>query len=141
MKRILVINGPNLSLLGTREPDIYGHETLDDINNKISDLAVELGAELDFFQSNVEGEIVNKIIEFRGIADGLIINAGAYTHTSIAIADCIKATGMRAVEVHLSNVYSREIERHTSMLSAVCVGGVYGFGSLSYTLALRAILG
>ena len=140
MKKILVINGPNLGLLGTREPEIYGHETLNDINESMSALAGQLGVELIFFQSNVEGEIINKIIECKGIVDGLIINAGAYTHTSIAIPDCIKATSMRAIEVHLSNVYQRETERHTSMLSGACIGGIYGFGSTSYLLALRAIV-
>ena len=140
MKTILVINGPNLSLLGTREPDIYGHETLAGINDELDSLANELGLGLIFFQSNVEGEIINKIIACRTDVAGLIINAGAYTHTSIAIADCIKATGIMAVEVHLSNIYARETERHTSMMSAACIGQISGFGADSYLLALRALV-
>ena len=136
----MIINGPNLSLLGSREPDIYGRETLKDIEEMISLVAEDLGADTLFFQSNVEGEIVNKIIEEKDSVDGIIINAGAYTHTSVAIPDAIKATESVAVEVHLSNIYRREVERHTSLLSAACIGQVSGFGANSYLLALRALI-
>ncbi|MDR1815979.1 MAG: type II 3-dehydroquinate dehydratase [Clostridiales Family XIII bacterium] len=138
MKRIAIINGPNLNLLGTREPDKYGTETLDTIRDRILGLASELGVQCAFFQSNVEGELVTAIQQ-AGALDGIILNAGAYTHTSVAIRDAVAAIATPVVEVHLSNVMAREEFRHISMISAVCKGVISGFGAESYLLALRAL--
>lgn len=137
--KILVINGPNLNLLGVREPEIYGKETLDDVNKKISLYAKELGAECEFFQSNGEGEIVSKIHTVLTDFDACIINAGAYTHYSLAIRDAIASTSKPFVEVHMSNVHKREEFRHKSVISPVCRGVIAGFGSDSYLLALKAL--
>ena len=139
MQKITVIHGPNLNLLGRREPDIYGTASLEEINTRMQELAVELGQQLHLLQSNSEGEIVTAIQEAGGWADGLIINAGAYTHTSLAIADAIQGVRLPAIEVHLSNIYARETFRHHSFLSRVCLGQICGFGSQSYLLALRAL--
>jgi len=139
MQKITVIHGPNLNLLGKREPDVYGTVTLDEINRQLLQLAAELGQELYILQSNSEGEIVSAIHTAGEWADGLIINAGAYTHTSLAIADAIQGVRLPAIEVHLSNVFARESFRHHSFLSRVCVGQICGFGMLSYLLALRAL--
>ncbi len=136
--RILVLNGPNLNLLGLREPHIYGELTLQDIERALRVEASRLGVDLDFRQSNHEGELVGWIQEARGVFDRIVINAAAYTHTSIALRDAITASGIPTVEVHLSNVHSRESFRHQSMIAAVCIGQIAGFGSLSYTLALEA---
>lgn len=137
--KILVINGPNLNLLGVREPEIYGTETLSDINSKISDYAKTLGAECDFFQSNSEGEIVSKIHTVLSDYDGCIINAAAYTHYSYAIHDAISSVNKPFVEVHMSNVHSRDEFRHKSVISSVCKGVIAGFGINSYLLAVKAL--
>lgn len=138
--KILVINGPNLNLLGTREPEIYGKTTLSDINNELVAYSKTLSddIELDFFQSNFEGEIVTKIQQALNY-DGLIINPAAYTHTSVAIADAIKAVGIKTVEVHLSNVSAREDFRQISYLRPACLGVVAGFKKDSYKLALLGL--
>lgn len=137
--KILVINGVNLDMIGTREPEIYGDRTLDDINSDLSVIAKNMGADIDFVQSNIEGEIVEFIHSGR-LYDGIILNAGAYTHYSIAIRDAISSIKTPCVEVHLSNVHKREEFRHTSVISAVCTGVIAGFGEDSYKLALYALL-
>ncbi|UPT66412.1 MAG: type II 3-dehydroquinate dehydratase [Sphingobacteriales bacterium JAD_PAG50586_3] len=135
MKKILLINGPNLNLLGTREPGIYGSETFESylltLNQQFPDLA------LQYFQSNVEGEIINAIHGARGNFDAIVINAGGYSHTSVAIADAIGGVDIPTVEVHISNVYAREEYRHTLLLAPKCKGVITGFGLRSYELALR----
>ncbi len=136
--RILIINGPNLNLLGKREPDVYGSFTLGEINNRISALATELGVEVSFFQSNHEGELVQKIQEAMGAYQAIVINPGAYTHTSIALRDAISSTGIPTIETHISNIYKREEFRQHSYISGVAVGQISGFGPDSYLLALRA---
>lgn len=141
MHTILVIHGPNLNLLGRREPEVYGTTTLAEIDARMAVLAGELGLELRSLQSNSEGEIVTAIQEAAEWADALIINAGAYTHTSLAIADAIQGVRLPAIEVHLSNIYAREAFRHHSYLSRVCVGQICGFGAMSYQLALHAVRG
>ncbi len=136
--RILIMNGPNLNLLGKREPDVYGSFTLEEINNRISALATELGVEVSFFQSNHEGELVQKIQDAMGVYQAIVINPGAYTHTSIALRDAISSTGIPTVETHISNIYRREEFRQHSYISGVAVGQISGFGLESYLLALRA---
>lgn len=136
--KILVIHGPNLNLLGRREPDIYGSLTLDDINKRLSGLAAELGVEVSFFQSNHEGELVDEVQKAAGRYDAIVINPGAYTHTSIALRDAIVGAGIPAVEAHLSNIYRREEFRRHSFISQVALGVISGFGLDSYLLALRA---
>jgi 3-dehydroquinate dehydratase-2 len=138
--KVLVLNGPNLNLLGQRQPEIYGSVTLAQIETMLREKAVHLGVEIDFRQSNNEGELVSWIQEARGKFDGLILNAAAYTHTSIAIRDAISAVNIPTVEVHLSNIYAREEFRHRSMISGVCVGQISGFGHYSYLLALDALV-
>lgn len=138
MKKILVLNGPNLNLLGTREKDVYGTETLEAIAKKMQVEALRLNADLDFLQSNHEGELIDRIHDARGKYDVLIINPGAYTHYSIAIRDAIKAIELPAIEVHLSNIHAREEFRSKSVIAPVCVGQISGFGSVSYILALNA---
>jgi 3-dehydroquinate dehydratase II len=137
---VLVLNGPNLNLLGTREPGIYGNSTLADINGALTDDAKSLGVTLTFGQSNHEGVLIDSIHESRGIQDGLIINAGAYTHTSVALRDAIAAVGIPTVEVHLSNLYKREEFRHHSYLAPVAIGQISGFGPDSYLLGLQALV-
>lgn len=137
MKKILVINGPNLNLLGTREPEIYGKTTLKDIENEIKNKADQLKVEVEFFQSNHEGEIVDKICGAKGKFDAVIINPAAYTHTSVAIRDAFAAVDIPAVEVHISNVYSREEFRHNSLIAPVVVGQIAGLGIQGYLLALE----
>ena len=139
--KILVINGPNLNLLGKREPQIYGAETLADINRRIAALAVELGVEVAFFQSNHEGELVQKIQDAMGVYQAIVINPGAYTHTSVALRDAISSTGIPTIETHISNIYKREEFRHHSYISGVAAGQITGFGPDSYLLALRAAAG
>lgn len=139
--KILVMNGPNLNLLGKREPEIYGSVTLEDINKRIADLAAELGVEVAFFQSNHEGELVQKIQDAMGIYQALVINPGAYTHTSIALRDAISSTGIPTVEAHISNIYKREEFRRQSYISGVAAGQITGFGPESYLLAVRAAVG
>jgi 3-dehydroquinate dehydratase II len=138
--KILILHGPNLNLLGTREPQIYGSLTLADINSKLAGLAAEYRAELVCKQSNHEGDLVDALQDARTGADGVVFNPGAYTHTSIALRDAISAIEIPVVEVHLSNVYAREEFRHVSMISAVCIGKVVGFGWRSYTYGLRALM-
>ena len=138
--KILVINGPNLNLLGDREKENYGEITLDAINNDLKALAGELGVEIAFFQSNTEGEIVDEIQKAKGVFDGIIINPAAYTHTSIALRDALLAVKLPAVEVHLSNIHAREEFRKNSFTAPVCIGQIAGFKKDSYLLALRAIV-
>ena len=134
---ILVINGPNLNLLGLREPHIYGTETLSDVEAKLGALAADLGVRLSCFQSNHEGALVDKIQASRGTVDWMIINAGAYTHTSVAIRDALAGVGIPFVEVHISNVYAREDFRHRSYLSDKAAGVVAGLGTFGYEAALQ----
>lgn len=140
MKSILVIHGPNLNLLGTREPGIYGRVTLEGINADLSQTARSAGVRVVFFQSNHEGEIVSKIGAASGSHDGILINPAAYTHTSVAIRDAVAAVKLPVVEVHLSNIYAREAFRHQSLISPVAAGQITGFGPHSYTLGLLALV-
>ena len=137
---LLLINGPNLNLVGKREPSIYGSQTLEDIQKELFNLASELDAKLKFFQSNSEGEMIDCIQKSVGSIDGILINAGAYTHTSIALRDALLGVAIPFVEVHLSNIYSREEFRHKSFLSDKALGMVCGFGPISYQLALKGIV-
>lgn len=139
--RIDVLHGPNLNLVGTREPEIYGHDTLADIEQRVTELADELGAQVAFFQSNSEGALVDRIQASRGRCDAIVINAAAYTHTSVAIRDALIAVETPVVEVHLSNIHRREEFRHRSLIADVAVGQVLGFGVDSYLLGLRAAVG
>ena len=138
--RILVLHGPNLNMLGLREPEIYGTITLADLNAQIAMLAAELGVEVEIFQSNHEGQLVDKIQAAREQCDALVINAGAYTHTSVALLDALLSVGLPVVEVHLSNLYKREEFRHHSYIARAAVGQICGFGVDSYLLGLRAVL-
>ncbi|MCR4880914.1 MAG: type II 3-dehydroquinate dehydratase [bacterium] len=138
--KILVVNGPNLNLLGDREKENYGEVTLESINADLRALASEMGVEIDFFQSNTEGELVDKLQSAKGNFDGIIINPAAYTHTSIALRDALLAIKVPAVEVHLSNIHAREEFRKTSYTAPVCIGQIAGFKKDSYLLALRAIV-
>ncbi len=140
MKKILVIHGPNLNLLGKREPNIYGKITIDQINKKLQALAKKKKIKLDIFQSNHEGEIVDKIQKAKKSYSSLLINPAAYTHTSVAIRDAISATDIPTVEVHLSNIYSREDFRHTSLIASVARGQISGFGIDSYLYGLDAAI-
>jgi 3-dehydroquinate dehydratase-2 len=136
--KILFLNGPNLNLLGKREPDVYGHATLADIEIEVRERAKDLGVEVDFRQSNVEGELVNWIQEAKGTFDVIVLNAAAYTHTSVALRDAIAAVGVPTIEIHLSNVHAREKFRQKSLIAPVCCGQITGFGQKSYILALEA---
>lgn len=138
--KILLINGANLNLLGTREPEKYGTLTLEDIENSLTQQGNNLGCTIECFQSNHEGEIVDKIQSAKGVYDGILINAGGYTHTSVVIRDAITAVGIPTVEIHMTNIHSREEFRHTSLLSGVCVAQVVGFGAASYNLALEGLV-
>ncbi|MBM4149055.1 MAG: type II 3-dehydroquinate dehydratase [Lentisphaerae bacterium] len=138
--RILVLNGPNLNLLGRRDAGIYGSATLDDILSGLKAKAAELGVELECVQTNDEGELVTRIGQAAGKSDGILINPAAYTHTSVALRDALEACGVPAVEVHLSNIHAREEFRHRSLTAARCVGQISGFGADSYILGLEAIV-
>ena len=137
--RLAVLNGPNLNLLGTREPELYGRETLGDVEQLLRSVASDIGAELEFAQHNGEGELIEAIHRLRGRVDGVVINAGAYTHSSLAIRDALTAVAVPFVEVHITNVYAREPERRTSMLAPAAVGSVCGLGTYGYELALRGL--
>jgi 3-dehydroquinate dehydratase-2 len=136
--KILFLNGPNLNLLGQREPEVYGRTTLKDIEGKVRERATRLGAEIDFRQSNLEGELVAWIQQAKGKFDVIVLNAAAYTHTSIALRDAIAAVGVPTIEIHLSNVHAREEFRHKSLIAPVCRGQIAGFGPNSYVLAVEA---
>ena len=137
--RIAVINGPNLNLLGTREPELYGRETLADVERALRSVASETGAQVQFAQHNGEGEIIDAIHALRGNVDGIVINAGAYTHSSLAIRDALSAIAVPFIEVHVTNVYAREAERRHSMLAPAAVGVVVGLGAYGYELAFRGL--
>jgi 3-dehydroquinate dehydratase-2 len=139
-QRVLVIHGPNLNLLGSREPDIYGTTTLEEINGDLSSAAKEWGAEVEFFQSNYEGALVDRIQESQSWADGILINPGALTHTSVTLRDALAATELPIVEVHLSNIFAREEFRRTSFVSPIALGVISGFGPMGYGLGLNALL-
>jgi len=138
--KILIVHGPNLGLLGSREPGIYGHLSLEDINRQISDFAETLGVDVECRQSDVEGELVHWIGQAGKTHQGLVINPAAYTHTSVAIRDAISASGLKAVEIHLSNTHAREEFRHTSLTAPVCIAQIQGFGPLGYQLALQGLV-
>jgi 3-dehydroquinate dehydratase II len=138
VRRVLVLHGPNLNLLGAREPGVYGRETLAEIEGRLRDLAGDLGVAVETFQSNSEGELIDRIQAARGLVDAIVINAGAYTHTSVAIRDALLTTELPVVEVHLSNTYKRETFRHRSLIADIAVGQIAGFGADSYLLGLRA---
>jgi len=139
VKKILIVNGPNLNLLGQREPGIYGSESMENYLPQLREQYPDV--EIDYYQSNVEGELINKMQEagFYGDCDGIVLNAGAYTHTSVALHDCIRSLKCPVVEVHISNVHKREAFRHQSMISAACLGVICGFGLVSYGLAVAAL--
>jgi 3-dehydroquinate dehydratase-2 len=138
--RLLLLNGPNLNLLGSREPGLYGAQTLEQIESALSQQAADLGVELHCFQSNHEGELVDRIHAARGQADGILINAGALTHSSIALRDALLGVAIPFVELHLSNVHAREAFRHQSMLADKAIGVICGFGPASYGLALQGLV-
>lgn len=137
-KRILILNGPNLNLLGKREPGIYGNDSMESYFTTLQNRYPNVS--LEYYQSNVEGELINKLHEVGFTYDGVVFNAGAYTHTSVAIHDAIKAISTPVIEVHISNVYQRETYRHTSLITGACVGVIGGFGMDSYRLAIEALL-
>lgn len=140
MRRILILHGPNLQALGTREPDIYGRVTLDEVNAQVGALAKELGCETEFLQSAHEGVLIDALYQARGRCHGVIFNPGGLTHTSVALRDAIAGAGLPTVEVHVSNPHSREAFRHDSLVSGVAMGTVSGFGAESYLLALRGLV-
>lgn len=137
--KLLIINGPNLNMLGVREPEKYGMLSLGDIDKELHAYSFELGIDIETFQSNVEGEIIDKIHKAIGLFDGFLINAGGYTHTSVAIRDAISAVGLPCVEIHMTNIHAREEFRHKSLIAPVCIGQISGFGKESYKLGLKAL--
>ena len=139
-QRVLVVHGPNLNLLGSREPEIYGTTTLEEINADLTAAAKEWGADIEFFQSNHEGALVDRIQEAQSWADGILINPGGLTHTSVILRDALAATSLPIVEIHLSNVFAREEFRRHSFISAIALGVISGFGSTGYGLGLNALL-
>jgi 3-dehydroquinate dehydratase II len=139
MKKILVLHGPNLNLLGQREPEVYGRLTLKEIDQKLAELGAALGVEVECRQSNHEGQLIDWLHEARDWAAGVVLNPGAYTHTSVALRDAVAATGLRVIEVHLSNIQAREDFRRQSLVAPVCAGSIAGLGWQSYALALRAL--
>lgn len=141
MKKVLVLHGPNLNLLGTREPEVYGSLTLENINARLVALGQELGVEVRSYQSNIEGVLIDALHDSREWAAGVVFNPGAYTHTSVALRDAIAAIEIPVIEVHLSNVYAREEFRQKSLLAPVCMGKITGFGWRSYEFGLRALVG
>jgi 3-dehydroquinate dehydratase-2 len=138
--RIAVLNGPNLNLLGTREPEVYGRETLDDVERRLRQVGKELRVDLEFSQHNGEGELIERVHALRGIANGALVNAGAYSHTSLALRDALVGVALPFVEVHITNVYARERERRHSTLASAAVGVVCGLGVLGYELGLRGLV-
>ena len=138
MKSVLVLNGPNLNLLGQREPQVYGRTTLKEIESKVRKRAAQLKVAIDFRQSNLEGELVTWIQKAPGRFDVIVLNAAAYTHTSVALRDAIAAAGLPTIEIHLSNIHAREKFRHKSLIAPVCAGQIAGFGANSYVLGLEA---
>lgn len=141
MIQVLLMHGPNLNMLGVREPQVYGVMTLAEINRRVEAAAAQRGVTLQTFQSNSEGALIDRLQQAVGQVDGVIFNPGAYTHTSVALRDAIAGTGLKVVEVHLSNIHAREEFRHKSLLAPVCVGQICGFGWRSYLLGLEAVLG
>jgi 3-dehydroquinate dehydratase-2 len=140
MHKYLILHGPNLNLLGEREPDTYGRMTLEEINRKVENLAAQLGVAVTFYQANSEGSLIDALHDARHWASGCVFNPGGYTHTSVALRDAVAAISIPVVEVHLSNVHAREEFRRRSMIAPVCLGSISGFGWQSYTLGLRAIV-
>ena len=138
--KVAVLNGPNLNLLGTREPEIYGHETLEDVERRLRQVGKELRVELEFAQHNSEGDLIERVHAMRGRVDGALVNAGAYTHTSLALRDALAGIDLPFVEVHITNIFAREPERRHSMLANAAVGVVCGLGVLGYELALRGLV-
>ena len=139
MKKILIINGPNLNMLGIREPGVYGTETLETLCEKIKNKADTLNTQVEFYQSNIEGEIINKIHSAMGVFDGIVINPGAFTHYSYAIRDALSSINVPAIEVHISNVHKREEFRHKSVTAPVCIGQICGLGTNGYLYALEEL--
>jgi len=135
-----VLHGPNLNLLGTREPDVYGSRTLEEVDRRLKELAAELGVQIATYQSNHEGELIDRVQERAGSVDGFLVNAGGYTHTSVALRDALVGVGRPFVEVHVSNIHGREPFRRESLLAPVAIGSVGGFGADSYALALRGLV-
>lgn len=138
---ILILNGPNLNLLGTRQPEVYGPTTLNDIEAICAAKAVSLGVTVEFVQSNHEGVLIDRLHAARGVFDGIILNAGAYTHTSIALMDAVASIMLPVVELHLSNIHAREAFRHQSYIAPVAIGQICGFGAAGYPLAMEALTG
>lgn len=138
--KILLLNGPNLNLLGTREPEKYGNTTLNDIENNLKNIAQKQNIQLECYQSNHEGDLIDKIQQAKNNFDGIILNAGGYTHTSVAIRDAIAGVQIPTVEIHLTNIHAREEFRHNSLIAPVCIGQICGFGAKSYELGLDALI-